>query len=227
MTSPLGHLEIRQRRPFRCLLWIVLVALLLGAAQWYYHQFISAQQIRLQTENVRLNDALDTLQQQYQEVTASSVNLQQLQAMHKATTEKLESRLQQLQTRVINLNKELLFYQNITQGNVSSALQVRELQLRQDNDDTQLIRYRLVITQGSNVTEPLTGTVLLQLQPAATDVESINLGEHALNLRYVQIIEGSFALPATAVARLQVKLTQKDKTLLSQDFNWQEINPTD
>lgn len=226
--SALHPYEIRQRRPFRCLLWILLVASLIVFAQWYYHQHISQQQAELVAENRQLSSELAALQARYQELSQTRSSQQQLQAMHQATTSQLESRLQQLQQKVIDLNKELLFYQTVTQGTGSSELQVRDLQLRADNDDAGLLRYRLVLTQGDNISDPITGGVAVSLQADADDPKTtVVIGEHGLNLRYVQVVEGSFTVPASAPAQLIVTLTQKDKTLISRAFNWQEIVPNE
>lgn len=226
--SVLHPYEIRQRRPFRCLLWIVLVALLTIAGQWYYHQYINAQQAELHAANQQLTSELALLQAQYQAISQTSSSQQQLQTMHQATTTQLEARLQQLQQKVIDLNKELLFYQNITQGTSSSELQVRELQLRADNSDPQLLRYRLVITQGDNISEAISGDVVVSVLANADTPEKADIiGEHALNLRFVQVVEGSFSLPAKAPAQLVVTLTQANKTLTSRAFNWQEVMPNE
>ncbi len=220
--------EIRQRRPFRCLLWMVMIVLLVIAGQWYYHRHISEQQAQLLAENQQLKTELAELQANYQALSQTRNSHEQIQAIHQATTTQLESRLQQLQQKVIDLNKELLFYQTVTQGTGSSELQVRELQLRADNTNAAQLRYRLVLTQGDNISEPITGEVVVGLQMVADAPDKTDIiSEHGLNLRYVQVIEGSFALPAKAPAKLVVTLTQKDKTLTSRAFNWQEIMPND
>jgi TolA-binding protein len=224
--SALQPYEIRQRRPFRCLLWIVMVALLTIAGQWYYHRHISAQQAELLADNKKLSSELTQLQTDFQALSQTRTSQQQLQAMHDATTAQLETRLQQLQQKVIDLNKELLFYQTVTQGTGSSELQIRELQLRTDSNDAVQLRYRLVLTQGENISEPISGEVIVALQVDADKTENAEIiGEHGLNLRYVQVIEGSFALPATTPAQLVVTLMQKNKMLTTRTFNWQEITP--
>ncbi len=217
--------EIRQRRPFRCLLWMAIIVLLVIAGQWYYHRHISVQQSQLRAENRQLNAELQTKHQALSQIRNSN---EQMQAIHQATTTQLESRLQQLQQKVIDLNRELLFYQNVTQGMGSSELQVRELELRFNSSDREQLRYRLVLTQGDNISEPINGEVAVGLQvdadtPDKTDI----IGKHGLNLRYVQIIEGSFFLPTTTPAKLVVTLTQKGKMLTTRAFNWQDILPNE
>ena len=220
--------EIRQRRPFRCMLWMAMIVLLVIVGQWYYHRHISVQQAQLLAENRQLTNNLDELQTQYQALSQIRNSNEQIQAIHQATTTQLESRLQQLQQKVIDLNRELLFYQNVTQGMGSSELQVREFQLRVDNGDPTQLRYRLVLTQGDNISEPISGEVVVSLQADANTPDKTDIiGKHALNLRYVQIIEGSFALPANAPAQVEVTLTQKGKTLTTRAFNWQDILPNE
>ncbi|MDT8311207.1 MAG: hypothetical protein RQ732_07170 [Methylophaga sp.] len=226
--SSLHTYEIRQRRPFRCLLWTLLMIFLVAAGQWYYHRHISVQQAQILAENLQLKTEFTELQTKYQALSQTRNSHEQMQAIHQATTTQLESRLQQLQQKVIDLNKELLFYQTVTQGTGSSELQVRELQLRADNADAKQLRYRLVLTQGDNISEPISGQVVVALQATPDAPESIEIiGEHGLNLRYVQVIEGSFIMPATVPTQLVVTLSQKGKTLTSRTFNWQEIMPND
>ncbi|MEX1199417.1 MAG: DUF6776 family protein [Methylophaga sp.] len=220
--------EIRQRRPFRCLLWMAMIVLLVIAGQWYYHRHISVQQAQLLAENRQLTTDFAELQTKYQALSQIRNSNEQIQAIHQATTTQLESRLQQLQQKVIDLNRELLFYQNVTQGTGSSELQVRELQLRVDSSDATQLRYRLVLTQGDNISEPISGEVVVGLQADADTPDKTDIiGEHGLNLRYVQVIEGSFALPATSPSRVVVTLTQKGKTLTTRAFNWQDILPNE
>jgi len=225
--ASLDNYVIRPHRPFRCFLTILLVAILLFAGQWFWHTQLSAHQTALEVEKNRLSEQLIDLQTRYQALSESQHSLQQAETMHQSKTEQLENRLQQLQQKVFELNKELLFYQNITQGNISSELQVRELQLRADSENPLLMRYRVVITQGENITEPITGNIEVSLstEGEGETAESTMIAEHGLNLRHVQVVEGNFELMANAAIpeQIDVSLKQADRTLTSRSFEWRTV----
>ena len=158
---------IHPRRPYRCLL-LVLIGIVLPAAaiifwgqRWQDKQLeklsgLQSQHAQMQAENQRLTEENRQLQEQL-------MGINQMQALQQATDSKLETELQLLQDRVIELNKELLFYQNITQGTASSELQVRELHLRQVAEDPSSYLYRIVLTQGKRITKSIKGDVLITL----------------------------------------------------------------
>ncbi|MCX4189874.1 DUF6776 family protein [Methylophaga sp. OBS3] len=209
-------------------MWIVLVVFITGLAQWYYHRYISAQQAELVAENSRLKQELDEIRPQFQALSQTQTSQQQLEAIHQVATNQLETRLQQLQQKIIDLNKELLFYQTVTQGSGSSELQVREVQLRAEGNEANHLRYRIVLTQGDNISEPLTGHVAVSLLPNTEKPDNTDvIGEHGLNLRFVQVIEGTFSPSETPPAQLVVTITQKNKPLITRAFNWQEIMPNE
>lgn len=225
--ASLDNYVIRPHRPFRCFFTIVLVAMLLFAGQWFWHTQLSAYQTAIEVEKNRLSEQLIDLQTRYKALSESQQSLQQAETMHQSKTEQLENRLQHLQQKVFDLNKELLFYQNITQGNISSELQVRELQLRTDSENPLLMRYRLVITQGENISEPITGTIEVSMSSIADGEtsDSTLIAEHGLNLRHVQVVEGNFEMMANAAIpdHIDVSLKQGDKTLTSRSFEWRTV----
>lgn len=221
---------IRPHRPFRCFFTVFIVAILLSIGQWFWHTKFSSHQTALEIEKIQLAEQLVDLQTRYQALSESQNSLQQAETMHQSKTEQLENRLQQLQQKVFDLNKELLFYQNITQGNTTSELQVRELQLAADSDNPLLMRYRLVITQGENISEAITGAIVVSLAPdqESKASESTMIAEHGLNLRHVQVVEGTFEMSANAAIpdQIDVRLKQGDKTLASRSFEWKTLIAT-
>ena len=143
---------IHHRRPYRTLL-ILLITLAISAAllwywttQWQNEQ--NAQITALKEQNEQLHAENQNLLEQNKLLTAQVNDISRMQAMQDATDSQLQSNLERLQNQVIELNKELLFYQNITQGNASSELQIRELHLRPNPDNPSQYFYRIVITQG-------------------------------------------------------------------------------
>jgi len=229
MKSPLDNYVIQpRRRPWRFILWIVLIVAITSLLQWYWFIYDNSEKTRLIGQNKQLTEQVASMKSQLMQ---QSDLLQNRQQVEQATSQQLQNRLEQLQKKVIALDKELLFYQNITQGNSTSELQIRDLQLRPEAESPEQLRYRLVITQGKNISEPITGEVIIKLQNSEGEGEEaktidLNVTEHPLNLRHVQIIEGVFNLSELpAPEQIQVSLRQKDKILISRSFDWQTDMP--
>lgn len=227
MSSLAKHV-IHQPKPYRYALIVVIAVALTATSVWFYltrsNDSMQSELSTLHHEQQQLVSQYEQLQQQTKALQQELADKNQSLAIQKATDQQLQRRLDDLQNKVVYLNKELIFYQSITQGNTSSKLQIRELELSINNtEQPDNINYRIVITQGENITKPLTGTIQLTLN-YDTDKHQI-ISEHQLNLRHVQIIEGSLKLTDNVIPKsISVTLTQNKKTTLSQTFEWQIAN---
>lgn len=217
---------IHHRRPYQCLFLIVLALAITVTAIWYWNQHWRQQQTQnltaLQSQHQQLMAENQRLTESNQTLMAELENINQMQAMQKASDSQLQTELQSLQEQLIELNKELLFYQNITQGNASSKLQVRDLHLRSVAEDPTLFNYRIVLTQGKKITKAVLGSVELSLTVKSGEMMSSRLiSEQALNIRHVQVLEGVLKLTENEQPiSLQVTLKQKTKTLAERTFEW-------
>lgn len=227
MANTMDQLVIKEHRPLRGLL-LLLLSIITGAGalgSWLYvhqtewekqlstvqakHQQVLVDNQRLQQQNTRLSTALTGYDQQV--------------ATQKAMSAELEQRLKDLQDQIIDLSRELTFYQNITQGNSSSELQVREFELSKDGNNPDAYRYRLVVTQGKNIKEAIQGQIALAII-AGDDRREI--ARHDLNLRYVQVVEGQLSLSADMQPeKVAVRLSDGNTELASREFDWQVNMP--
>ena len=240
MSSLAKHV-IHQPKPYRYVLFIIIAIAISSTIQWYFYQqgnlayqqqivelHQSIQQLNIELkQNDQRNELLNKYNVQLDDYNGQLNNKIQTQhyelAIEQATVEHLQQQLDELQQQVITLSKDLLFYQTVTQGNGSSELQIRDLQLRPDKSHTNIIHYRLVITQGKKINKPISGEIILvfnALQDGETAQQT--LGEHKLNLRHVQIVEGQLEIADNATAEsIIITLKQGKKTLLRQTFDWQ------
>lgn len=222
---------IYPRRPFRCLLLVILAMVLTASAILVWGQKWQHQQLEelteLQAEHTQLLSENRQLLEENRKLREQLINVDQMQALQQATDNQLQAELRVLQDKVIELNKELLFYQNITQGNVSSELQVRELHLRPTENDPSVFMYRIVLTQGKRITKAIKGEVLITLNLADDDKTQSRLVEtKALNIRHVQVLEGTLKLAENEQPdSLRVLLRQSDKPLTERTFKW-EVTPS-
>lgn len=233
MSSLKKHV-IKQPKPLRWLGFILTIIAVTFAIQWYVNQNSSLAQLQqikqLSQQQQDLEQQLQDQISQNQQINETNTELQRVQteqqqhlAIQQATDQQLQQQLVELQNKVISLNKELLFYQTITQGTTSSKLQVREFQLSRDGASIDSYRYRVVITQGQKISKALTGTVNISINSTHDgNKEIITLKEHTLNLRHVQVIEGQLKIADNIEPEtVTVTIKQKKKAATSKTFDWQ------
>ena len=232
MSSLAKHV-IHRPKPIRSALIVFFAITITALSFWLYHQNYNerailkindlSQKNKLLTTNKQalINENGQLLEQVQQQATQIESH-QHFVAIQKVTDEQLQLQLSKLQSEIVILNKDLMFYQNVTQGTGDSKLQIRELHLRQDNTQADRINYRLVITQGQRIKSAIKGTVIVTLNK---NDKHTTINEHSLNLRSVQVIEGQIELTDSITPdTISIALKRKKKTTLTQTFDWQLDN---
>jgi hypothetical protein len=204
------------------LLGLIIIAIII----WVYRQQttgeLSALVTVLEQENHQIKERNIKLTAQNEALTTDNINRQQALAIQKATNNELLQQLNELQDNALEIDKELSFYQNITQGSATSKLQVRELKITADTEQADQFSYRLVISQGKKITKPLNGKLSVSLT-GNIDKQSktIKLNEHQLKLRHVQVFNGQINLANDMEPKsIKITLIQNKKTTLSKTIDW-------
>jgi len=224
LTPPELHNE---QQTVKTLLKVVIVLIVIALIIWLYRQQTTgelADKIAiLEQENTQLLAYKKSLTEQHESVTEQLLSEQQAAAVQKVTNAKLLQQLNILQDSVIELNKELSFYQNITQGSATSKLHVRELNITADDTQSHYYHYQLVISQGKKISKPIEGQLTLSLiGKVGQDTKTLNINEHQLKLRHVQVFNGHIKLPEDMEPKsIKISLIQKKKTTLSKTIDWQ------
>ena len=232
--SSLNKHVIKQPKPFHWFGFILAVIGITFAIQWYANQNSTLAQKQLITKLEQLQQNLEqqlhiqTTQNQQLNENNAELNYKLTEQQHhiaiqQATDQQLQQQVAELQNDVINLNKELVFYQTVTQGNSSSKLQIRDILLQADDHVTDSFRYRAVITQGQKISKALTGTITISTTIKRNGkTETITIKEHPLNLRHVQVIEGQLKISNNIEPeKIIITIKQKKKKTVSQIFDWQ------
>lgn len=232
MSSLAKHV-IRRPRPYRCIVAMIIAVLLSISSLWLFMQQNSLRQIdkltNLHHENERLGQQCDGKEANVQQLKELNSQLKLNEKNHRsevniqiATTEQLQIQLEDLQQQLTSLNKEVLFYQSITQGDGTKKLQVREVKLHVEPNNPNFIHYRIVITQGQKINNAITGEVNILLTEGSNEqAENHLVAEHALNLRHVQLLEGQIEIVNNIEpVSITIELKKNKKTTLSQTFDW-------
>lgn len=229
MSSLAKHI-IHQPKPYRSVLMVIIAVFAGFLIQWWISCTDNEEFQALKSKSAQLEQVAQDKQQQAQifEQENNSLQTHLIQqrseiAIQQATIEQLQLNLAELQQSQLLQDKDLLFYQSITQGQTSSKLQIKELKLYQDTEASDLIRYRLVITQGKKINKPIQGSIrmVLSIDNNGT-IEQQKLESHDLNLRHVRVLEGQIKLNENALPiSIKVTLVQNKKTTLTREFKWQ------
>lgn len=216
---------IKYRSPYRGLIALLAIAIV-GGGLWYWNMYWQNTQNKsltaLQKENAQLTDINQTLTTSNKALQSELDNSLQMQAIQNETTSRLQQDMQKLQDKVIELNKELLFYQNITQGNTSSELQIRELHLAANAENSRQFFYRVVLTQGKKVSKSITGDIQIQLAFKGNKPKPRILNNYSLKIKHVQVVEGVIELAGNEQpASIQVILKNGKKLLTKRNFDWE------
>jgi hypothetical protein len=224
LTPPELH---NDKQTIKNLLKGVIALIVIALIIWIYRQQttgeLSDKIAMLEQENSQLQTQHNALTEQHKNTTEQLLSEQQSAAVQKATNTQLLQQLNSLQDNVIELNKELSFYQNITQGNATSKLHVRELNITVDDKQSNHYHYQLVMSQGKKISKPLQGMLTLSLTGQNDQKsETIKINEHQLKLRHVQVFNGQIKLPENMEPKsIKISLIQKKKTTLSKTIDWQ------
>jgi hypothetical protein len=215
------------QRPAHLIVGLVLVLTLLGLGARYWYQSATsdqAQELRTLKQNYKaLEKTHEQLTEKNRLLVTELENAKHAYALLAATDKQLQQDLQSVQDDVMRVNKELLFYQNITQGNASSELQVRELRIMPGSSQLPNYNYRIVLTQGKKITKSISGDVVMELLYSDGHTEQVEVTQ-SLNIRHVQVVEGPFQLKTDEhPSQIRIRLVQKKKTLSESTFNWDSV----
>ena len=224
---------IRQHRPY------VYAAILIAvvALTFFIQRYLYLKETQIQQQKIKKYQQLDDLYQQLRNkneelgeyIVLSDARLDDNKyelELQKETIAQLGQQIGRQQQQLSDFNKELLFYQTITQGDRPNKLQIRELVLRSGDANSDIVHYRLIITQGKKINQALTGTI--EMISNMSEEESTVIAEHPLNLRHVQLIEGQIKIfDDNEPKSITIIIKQKKKELLSQSFDWQLSSPTE
>jgi hypothetical protein len=231
---------IRTTSPLRSTAIIGLLCLCILALGYYCWHLIQQQTVQAQMltqhaaqqkqleqsqslQQVQAEQQLGDQQQQLSQTAASAKQKSQALAIQEATNEQLENQLGSLQDQVLDLEKELSFYQAVSHTSTTGGLKIHEFKLFVDNPaEPDQLRYRLILTQGKRIESPLEGNVMLELAATENNPLPTLLTETDFKLRYVQVIEGYFTLETGATPdSIAVILSQEGEPSRRQSFAWQ------
>jgi hypothetical protein len=237
VSSPRMTVRSQMPWPLRALLGFLVLAAAaaVGVAVYEYGRNFGGPDRR------ELSAEVDHLRSQLRAVTAERDRYAALATagdtqlkVDRGAQEQLAKQVVALESDLARARADLAFFESLLPAPASAkGLQIRSFRVEGDDAAPNQMRFRLLVQQSGNPKEDFRGTVQLQVnytqgsKAHTLQVPDPNSGESAappltLSFRHYQRVEGSFVLPAGAVARsVLVRVVARGQTQAQaqQSFN--------
>lgn len=232
VSAPTVTVRSRLPWPLRAILGFVVLAIAAAAGVAIYEygkNFAGPDRKELLADIGRLQSSLREVTAERDRFAALSTAHEAQLKVERAAQEQLAQQVATLETESNRLKEDLAFFESLLPaGTGNKGVVIRSFRVQAEGEPNQM-RYRLLVQQAGKPDRDFVGSVQLQVsftqggrnftltvpEPGATPERMLQL-----SFRHYQRIEGSFALPAGAVARsVLVKIVADGQTQTQQSFN--------
>ena len=216
----------------RLLAWLAVLTSLAGgvAIGWYLGSYQS--QLLVEQNARQLQNQLDNANERVLGLDQQVTGLKRSRAIDEAAKLNIQTTIQELEGKIVQLNEDLAFYKNImAPGANHRGLKIQKLEL-QPGREARVFKYKLVLTQVADNSNYISGVVAVNLIGTRNNVsELLSLrdvgGTKDLGLkfrfRYFQDIQGELTLPSDfQVSQVQVVAQARGKKTakIERTFEW-------
>jgi len=235
----MGHLIVRQNRPYQIMVAVILLAIMVTTTVWFLldesHLAFIRTRVSLGQETRRLTDENRALEMKNKDLNERIVMLERSTQIDNEAAAELHDEMKKLQDEIYNLKEELSFYQGIiTTTGSAEGLKIQGMHVEK-LPETDHYHFKIILThiaQGDMVAEGNVDMTLDGMQNGAA--RELNLTELLLNprqdmsfkFRNFKRLEGNMILPEGFTPyRVNIKLQPKDakSSIVKKVFNWSEM----
>ena len=235
----MGHLIIKQDRPYQIMVAVILLTIILSTAIWFLldesHWAFIKSRVALGQETRHLWEENRNLEQENKRLNEHIVMLERATQIDNQVAADLHEEMKRFQGEIYKLKEELVFYQGIVTATGSAAgLKIQGMQIEElpaaHNYHVKLILTH--ITKDDIVAEGTIEITLEGLQDGTArelnfkDVLLSPAMELSFKFRNFKRLEGDMALPeGFTPTRVSVSLNPKDAKIsnVKRIFNWSEL----
>jgi len=219
--------------PLRALIWFLAAALAaaVGVAVYEFgRDFAGPDRRQLAAQVEQLNAQLRDVGAERDRTTALANSYEGELKVQRAAQEQLMQQVKALEDETTRLKEDLAFYDSLLPaGKSDKGIVIRSFRLQAD-DETQRMRFRLLIQQSGKVERDFVGSVQMEVRftqkggsfiyelPEA-DATPERTKAFDLSFRHYQRLEGAFTLPGGAVPHsVLVRVLAAGETQTQQSF---------
>ena len=235
----MGHLIIKQGRPYQIMVAIVLLTIMLATSVWFlldesHWAFIKAR-VALGQETKRLWEENRNLEQENQRLNERIIMLERATQIDNQAAADVHEEMKRLQDEIYKLKEELVFYQGIvTTSGSAEGLKIQAMHVEKLPDEHNY-HFKLILTHISKDDIVAEGTIEILLEGVqAGTARELNITgvmlqaplDLSFKFRNFKRLEGTMVLPEGFIPRrINVILQPKDPKLstIKKVFNWSEM----
>jgi hypothetical protein len=235
----MGHLIIKQDRPYQIMVAVILLTIMLSTTVWFLldesHWAFIKSRVALGQETRRLWEENRDLEQENKQLNERIIMLERATQIDNQAAAELHEEMKRLQDEIYKLKEELVFYQGIvTASGSAEGLKIQGMQVEK-LPEADHYHFKLILTHVTKDDIVAEGIIEITLEGMQNSVaRELNLTEVLVNPQQdmsfkfsnFKRLEGDMILPAGfSPYRVNVRLQPKDAKLsnVKRVFNWSEM----
>lgn len=235
----MGHLIIKQDRPFQIVVAVILLTIMLSTSIWFLldesHWAFIKSRVALGQETKRLWDANRKLEEDNKMLRERIAMLERATQIDNQAAADLHEEMKKFQDEIYKLKEELVFYQGVvTASGSAEGLKIQGMQL-EALPEKQHYHFKLILThlgKDDIVAEGNVVVVMEGMQSGAArelNIKEVLAGpalDLSFNFRNFKRLEGNLVLPeGFTPAQVNVILQPKNAKMpvVKRTFNWSEL----
>jgi hypothetical protein len=231
-----GGFQVKQYRPWKLWLGLLIALLLFGVFFKLGNEYQSYQMIRLNLEREALVSRIDELEARNDSLVKENAQLGGVSKIEHEAYKRANQTLIELQQVILTQKEELIFYQGIVSPeNAALGVNLQSFEVKARSSPN-LYSYKLVLTKQGKISKKLKGSSAIIVRGELDGgIKELKLSKLKLenpgkatkfNFRYFQVFEGDFELPEGFVpyeVEIKINPTTKQVKSYSEAVAWAEL----
>lgn len=236
MSSPHRGFQVRQYRPWKVWLGIVLLVLLMAMFFYLGKGYQSYQLQRLELERETLVSRIAELETRNHNLVQKNAHLQGSSNIERDAYELANQELVRLQQELLAQKEELVFYRGIVSPkDAALGVNLQTFEVRKKNNQNQY-SYKMILTKSGKSTKKIRGGANVVIRGENNGaVSELKMSDLALEnpgkdtkfaFKYFQVFEGDIALPEgfePFEVEIGINPTTKKVKSFSETISWTRL----
>jgi hypothetical protein len=228
--------HVRQYRPWKIWLGIILMILLLGVSFYLGREYQFYELDHLQLERETLISRIGELENRNHKLVQKNAHLQGSSKIERDAYQLANKELVKLQQDLLVQKEELAFYRGIVSPkDATLGVNLQSFEIRKKNNQNQY-SYKMILTKSGKNSKKISGGAVIVIRGESDGgVSELKMSDLALEnskkvakfaFRYFQVFEGDIALPEGFMpfeVEIGIKPTTKKVKSFSETISWTRV----
>jgi hypothetical protein len=236
MSQPHKGFRVKQHKPWKLWVGVLIVLLLFWASFALGQAYQSYQLMQLDLERATLLSRIEELESRNHNLVKKNAQLEGSSKIEHDANKKASQALAKMEREILAQKEELVFYQGIVSPeNAALGVNLQSFEVRPKSNQKAL-SYKLVLTKQGKITRKLKGGVKITIRGEddvgtkelkLSDIKLENPGKDTkFNFRYFQVFEGDITFPEKFTpyeVEIGINPTTKKVKSFSETISWARV----